>query len=107
MKSGAAPTDLNARTGLSTPPGSTRHARWKRRVDLFVRIFNTKDTKDTKELLYRNAFLLVIGHQLTHQVLVGLPLWTGQAGRRVIRSSDCICVLRVLCVCSACRRRPA
>src|SRR2546426_10247023 len=40
MNSGEAPTDLNARTGLSTPPGRMRHARWKRRVDLFVRIFN-------------------------------------------------------------------
>src|SRR5437660_155506 len=58
MKSGEAPTDLNARTGLSTPPGRMRHARWKRRVDLFVRIFNTKDTKDTKEIRYLNAFLL-------------------------------------------------
>jgi hypothetical protein len=28
-KSGVPPTDLNARTGLSTPPGRTREARWK------------------------------------------------------------------------------
>jgi hypothetical protein len=36
MNSGDPPTDLNARTGLSTPPGSTRHARWKRREDLIL-----------------------------------------------------------------------
>jgi hypothetical protein len=29
MKSGVAPTDLNARTGLSTPPGRMRHAEVK------------------------------------------------------------------------------
>src|SRR4051794_19564679 len=36
MKSGAAPTDLNARTGLSTPPGRMPTARLKRRADLVV-----------------------------------------------------------------------
>src|SRR5215831_1029492 len=33
MNSGEAPTDLNARTGLSTPPGRIACARAKRRVE--------------------------------------------------------------------------
>src|SRR5262245_47116717 len=37
MKSGAAPTDLKARTGLSTPPGRIRCARAKSAADLGVR----------------------------------------------------------------------
>src|SRR5439155_18987721 len=36
MKSGDAPTDLNARTGLSTPPGRIAWARVKRREDRVV-----------------------------------------------------------------------
>src|SRR5437763_14962494 len=36
MKSGEAPTDLNARTGLSTPPGRMLSARVKRREDRVV-----------------------------------------------------------------------
>jgi hypothetical protein len=39
---------LNARTGLFTPPGRMFVAREKSRADLVVRIFTTKDTKDTK-----------------------------------------------------------
>src|SRR5258708_1190051 len=38
MKSGDPPTDLNARTGLSTPPGSSCVARAKSFLDLSVRI---------------------------------------------------------------------
>jgi hypothetical protein len=37
MKSGVPPTDLKARTGLSTPPGSTSTARAKSRWDFVVR----------------------------------------------------------------------
>ena len=36
MNSGVAPTDLNARTGLSTPPGSSVCARAKSRSDRVV-----------------------------------------------------------------------
>ena len=36
MNSGEAPTDLNARTGESTPPGSTAWARANRREDRIV-----------------------------------------------------------------------
>src|SRR5438093_9532443 len=49
MKSGAAPTALNARTGLSTPPGRICCARAKSERDRLMRIFTTEDTKDTKE----------------------------------------------------------
>jgi hypothetical protein len=37
MKSGVPPTDLKARTGLSTPPGSTSSARAKSRWDFIIR----------------------------------------------------------------------
>ena len=37
VESGVAPTDLKARTGLSTPPGSTSTARAKSRWDFVVR----------------------------------------------------------------------
>src|SRR5438874_11430057 len=36
MNSGSAPTDVNARTGLSTPPGSTCCARANRRLERVV-----------------------------------------------------------------------
>src|SRR5213593_5235612 len=36
MNSGSAPTDVNARTGLSTPPGRIRCAREKRREERAV-----------------------------------------------------------------------
>src|SRR4051794_9363114 len=36
MKSGAAPTDLKARTGLSTPPGRIRVARLKRERERLI-----------------------------------------------------------------------
>jgi hypothetical protein len=49
MKSGDPPTALNARTGLSTPPGRIRKAREKRREERVVRIVvNHEDTKHTK-----------------------------------------------------------
>jgi hypothetical protein len=38
MKSGDEPTDLKARTGLSTPPGRICCAREKRRADFVVRM---------------------------------------------------------------------
>src|SRR4051812_8498688 len=41
MKSGDPPTDLNARTGLSTPPGSRYCARAKSRCDRVVFIETT------------------------------------------------------------------
>src|SRR2546428_13622434 len=50
MKSGAAPTDLKARTGLSTPPGRICCARAKRVEDLVDCIFTTEDTADTAGL---------------------------------------------------------
>src|SRR5438093_13716685 len=37
MNSGVAPTDLNARTGLSTPPGSSRDAAANSRSDCLYR----------------------------------------------------------------------
>src|SRR5262245_14669040 len=48
MKSGAAPTAVNARTGLSTPPGRIRCAREKRRDDRDVR--TTLPVLDCREL---------------------------------------------------------
>ena len=44
MKSGVAPTDLNARTGLSTPPGRIFVARVNSFCDRDVPIVNTQDT---------------------------------------------------------------
>src|SRR5437868_15454306 len=40
MNNGAAPTDLNARTGLSTPPGIIACARVKRRAERDVVVAN-------------------------------------------------------------------
>jgi hypothetical protein len=53
MKRGEPPTALNARTGLSTPPGKICRARAKRRADRVVRIDRPvyhEDTEKTKQV---------------------------------------------------------
>src|SRR6185436_4674346 len=75
MKSGDASTALNARTGLSTPPGRTRWARVKRR----------------DERLEHGAALVdpaVLGRGLQHRVLAADVVRRGRVVERVLHARD-------------------
>src|SRR3954471_6791072 len=81
MNSGDPPTDLNARTGLSTPPGSSCVARAKSFFDLSVRI--GKRQRYQRRLPYALCLTLLDRRQTCGQC--GL---TGGRSRSAVRMAE-------------------